>query len=200
MESTGTIPVQLIERGLDMTGVVVGGIPESLWSAPTMCPGWSVRDVLNHTVGGMRIFAALLTGQVPAAEHEADWLADDPRGAYDEAAAADRAAWWQPDALNRTLSLSFGDLPAPMAAVVHLTEVVVHGVDLAVATGREEHLDNDLCQGLLSMMVAMGGIDAYRQPGMFGAEQPCESEAPPHVRLAAYAGRHPEQNACSTAA
>ncbi len=35
------------------------------------------------------------------------------------------------------MRISLGALPGPMAAVIHLTEILVHGVDLAVATGQE---------------------------------------------------------------
>jgi len=68
-------------------------------------------------------------------------------------------------------------------------EVLVHGVDLAAATGQRHRVDQALCEELLQMMVSMGGIDAYRQPGMFGADRPCDPLAPAHARLAAYLGR-----------
>jgi uncharacterized protein (TIGR03083 family) len=50
-----------IARGVGMTRRIVAGIAAEQWSAPSPCVGWSVRDVLNHVVGGMRIFAAELT-------------------------------------------------------------------------------------------------------------------------------------------
>jgi hypothetical protein len=44
---------------------MLGGMDESLHlAAPTPCPGWDVRAELNHLAGGMRIFAAELTGPV----------------------------------------------------------------------------------------------------------------------------------------
>jgi hypothetical protein len=44
-------------------------------------------------------------------------------------------------ALTRTLTISLGPVPASLGAVIELTEVVVHGLDLAVATGRTEGID-----------------------------------------------------------
>ncbi len=38
---------------------------------------------------------------------------------------------------------------------------------------------------------AMGGIDGFRVPGMFGSEVACPGAAPAHVRLLAYVGRQP---------
>lgn len=45
----------------------------------------------------------------------------------------------------------------------------MHGVDLAVATGHEQFIDQQLCHGLLVTMRAMG-VDTYRMPGVFGSE------------------------------
>jgi hypothetical protein len=55
-----------------------------------------------------------------AAEHESDWLGHDPRGAF------------------RT------------AAAVHLTGVVVHGLDIAIAIGHQDLVGDELCAGLLA--------------------------------------------------
>jgi uncharacterized protein (TIGR03086 family) len=177
-----------IERALDMTGRVVAEIDDVQWTAPTPCADWDVRDVLNHTVGGMRIFTAELTGQEPGADHEADWLGNDPMGQFADAAAADRSAWGSPDALSGTVTISLGTLPGPMAAVIHLTEVLVHGVDLAVATGQAHLIDEELCADLLATMRAMG-VDAYRLPGVFGPEVAAPELAAPHEQLASFLGR-----------
>jgi uncharacterized protein (TIGR03086 family) len=76
-----------------------------------------------------------------------------------------------------------------MAATVHLTVVLVHGADLAVATGQPHHIDQGQCAELLATMHGMGGMDPYRRPGMFGPELPAPAGASPHVRLLAYLGR-----------
>jgi uncharacterized protein (TIGR03086 family) len=188
MNDSKTLTAQ-IERGLDMAADIVGAITEDQWTAATPCAGWTAHDVMNHLVGGMRIFTAELTGQEPEADHESDWLGDDPLGAFVAAASADRAAWRRPDALVGTVTISLGQLPGPMAAVVHLTELVVHGVDLAVAAHQVALIDQALCEDLLAMMRGMGGIDAFRMPGVFGPELVSDETAPAYQRLAAFLGR-----------
>ena len=184
-----------IERGVAMTGRVVAGIADGQWSTPSPCAGWTVHDVLNHVVGGMRIFAAELTGDEPEAEHEADWLGGDAGGAFTQAAELDLAAWRTPDALSGTVTISLGQLPSSFAAVIHMLEVVVHGVDLAVATEQLHLVDEELCAEALGLLTAMGGVDAYRIPGVFGPEVPVPRGAPPHEQLAAYLGRHVTETA-----
>lgn len=184
--------IDQIERSLDMTSAIVEQITETQWTEPTPCADWDVREVLNHTVGGMRIFTAELTGREAGADHEADWLGTDPKGQYLDASAADLAAWRQPDALSTTVRISLGALPGPMAAVIHLTEVLVHGVDLAMATGGVGLIDQELCASLLVTMRGMG-VDAYRMPGVFGPELAPSAGAAPHEQLAAFLGRDLER-------
>lgn len=178
-----------IEHALDVLRPIVDGIQDDDWSRPTVCVDWDVHDVLNHTVGGMRIFAAELTGQQPPADHESNWLGENPIQAFEAAAALDTAAWRGPLSPERTVTISLGRLPLGLAAVIHLTELIAHGVDLACATGQDHLLDEELCAGLLEAMRAMGGVDDYRMPGVFGPLVAACPGAAPHEQLAAFLGR-----------
>ncbi|MFD9433000.1 TIGR03086 family metal-binding protein [Streptomyces sp. NPDC060002] len=180
--------IDRIDRALDMTAEIVAGIRPDHLTAPSPCTGWTVRDELNHLVGGMRIFAAELSGTDAGAGHDADWVGTDPQTAYATAATLDRAAWNRPAALASTVRLGFGTVPGPMAALIHLTEVVVHGVDLAVVTDQEHLVDHRLCDDLLAVMRGMD-FDAFRRPGMFGPEALAPTGSPAHRRLLAFAGR-----------
>ncbi len=181
-----------IHAALTTTAAVVGAVQADQWQRPTPCEGWDVHRVANHLVGGIRIFAGEVSGTPERAAHDSDWLGADPVAAYARAAAADRAAWARADALEGTITLGLGTLPGPLAAIIHLTEVVVHGVDIAVAVDRADLVDQDQCAALLGLMGRMGGVDAYRVPGVFGPEvSTCADEGgrPPHERLLAYLGR-----------
>ena len=177
-----------IERALAVTGTLVASIGADQWAAPTACDGWDVRTVVNHVVGGMRLYAAELTDTEAGGEHEDDWLGDDPVGAYRDAAAQVLAGWRSPGAEERVIDLSFGAVPAPMAAVVQLTEIIVHGLDVAVATGQEDEVDQAQAERLLAVMTDMG-IDGFRAPGIFGPELSARADAPAHRRLLAFLGR-----------
>src|SRR3954449_8140129 len=180
--------IDALEAALATTGTLVAGIAPTRWSAPTPCPGWNVRDLTNHLVGGLRLFTAQLTGTDAGREHEDDWLGDSPAAAYPAAAGAVLAAWRCPGAMTRTLSISLGDVPAPLGAVIELTEVVVHGLDLAVATGRDEEVDQAQAGWLHALMEGMG-FDAFRLPGVFGPAVPVPAAAPAHLRLLGFMGR-----------
>jgi uncharacterized protein (TIGR03086 family) len=191
-ENDMTDVIDRIDLALTMTAAVAMGITDDRLTGPTPCPGWDVRAELNHLVGGMRIFAAELTGTAPGADHEDDWLGDDPQGAFATAADLDRAAWHRPGALDTTVRLGFGAVPGRMAALIHHTEVLVHGAELAVATGQEALIDQPACEDLLTVMRGMD-FGAFRRPGMFGPERPASAGAPPHHRLLAFLGRDLER-------
>jgi hypothetical protein len=58
-----------------------------------------------------------------------------------------------------------------MAIVIHLTEVVVHGLDLAVAT-QKDSMDEGLSEQLLTTMTSMGGMDAFQAPASSDRRSP----------------------------
>jgi uncharacterized protein (TIGR03086 family) len=183
-----TTVIDQIDRAIDLTAAVVKGVGSDQLANPTPCPGWDVRAELNHLVGGMRIFAAELTGAGAGGAHEDDWLGADPQAAYAVAADLDRAAWHRSKALDGTLRLGFGEIPRPMAALIHLTEVLVHGADLAVATGQQHLVDDEPCGELLTIMRGLD-FDSFRRPGMFGPAVPVADDASTHRQLLAFVGR-----------
>ena len=188
---TSPIPpdvVDRIESALATTDRFVTGIRPEQWGLGTPCAGWDVRRLVNHVVGGLRIYTAELTGTQAGQAHEDDWLGDDPAGAYRDAARSVLAAWRSPGAMSLTVSLGIGQMPAPMAAVIELTEIVVHGLDIAVATGQEDAVDEPQAAALLELMQGMG-VDAFRVPGVFGPALSASGAAPAHVRLMAFLGR-----------
>jgi uncharacterized protein (TIGR03086 family) len=184
-----TSVIDRIDQAIDMTALIVKGIDGDQFAGASLCPGWDVRTELNHLVGGMHIFAAELTGTEAGAAHEDDWLGADPQAAYFRAADLDHAAWHHPKDLNTTtVRLGFGEVPGPMAALIHLTELLAHGSDLALATGRHHLIDDALCAELLAVMHGMD-FTAFRHPDMFGPAVPSPDDAPAHRQLLAFLGR-----------
>ncbi len=89
-------------RAFDAVADLISNIRAGQWSAPTLCPDWTVRQMVNHLTGMNRVFAALLACQPPPPRLSADHVEDDPAGAYRDAAAALQAAFGQPGVLERT--------------------------------------------------------------------------------------------------
>lgn len=180
--------VELIERGAAQTGRVVDGIGDDQWSNPTLCPGWDVRGLLNHAVGACELFSQALSGPVEMPSPDEDRLGDDPKGTYHRASRAGVKAWQARGALDGTVKLPFGEIPRTMAAQIFCVEVITHGLDLAVATGQEDTVDQSLAEQAIDVARAMGA-DSFRIPRVFGPEVPVADDAPGHRKLLGYLGR-----------
>ena len=125
---------------------VVEGIGDA-WTAPTPCDDWDVRGLVNHVVGEDRWTKPLVDGLTIAAvgdSLEGDLLGDEPsvaaRAAAEDAVAAVDARL--PD--GGTVHLSYGEERIGEYLWQLTADHLIHGWDLAAATGQDRALDADL--------------------------------------------------------
>jgi uncharacterized protein (TIGR03086 family) len=178
-------PVDQLAHALDTTGSLVAELRAEELALPTPCSGWTVRDLLAHLVGGQFLFAQLLRGEEPAPG--ADPLGADPSAAYAGSARALLDAFRSPGALERAVTVPIGTVPGVVALHLRLVEALVHGWDLARATGRPLHHPAALVeQALTFTRNALGEVPAGRA---FAPPQPVPDDAPAIDRLAALLGR-----------
>jgi uncharacterized protein (TIGR03086 family) len=172
---------------------LVAAVGSDQWTAPTPCGDWDVRGLVGHVVGGNRVFAAAVGG-VPL-EQARQALAGDPLGpepvvAYAESAAAVAAAFREPGALERSVTIPFGTVPAAVALHLRIVEALVHGWDLARATGRTVSYPDDVVeQEIAFSREFLGRVPPDREP--FAPSRPVADDAPPLDRLVALLGRNP---------
>jgi uncharacterized protein (TIGR03086 family) len=180
-----------IGRAVDQTGRIVASVKPDQFGDASPCEGWNVRELLNHTLGGMRMFAAAARGEtVDESVYSSDLVGDDSAAAYEREAAGLKEAWSDPALLERTCELPFGTVPGVMAANMGFVETLVHGWDIAKATGQQPEMDPELSEAVLALMSEIPA-DQMRQPGMFGPEVSCAEGASIHDRLVAFLGRQP---------
>jgi uncharacterized protein (TIGR03086 family) len=187
-DSTSGGPDHQLARAVDATGRLVAAVRDDQWAKPTGCPGWSVRDLLNHLVGGNLMAAAVLTGSQPP-DPTADHLGAGPVDAYRRSGEAVRVAFARPGALEQVVTVPAGTVPGAVALHLRLTEHLVHGWDLARATGQATTgLPADLAeQELVFARAQLGKLPPDRRP--FAPPQPVDDDAPAIDRLAALLGR-----------
>ena len=180
-------PVDQLSTALDAAGELVAGITPEQWSGPTPCTDWDVRALVTHLSDGNHLFATALGdgASAPAADRGSN---DDLVAAYRDSAEAVVAAFRRPGALERTVEVPFGTVPGAVALHLRLTEVLVHGWDLAQATGQVGAFDEDLAeQELAFTREALGALPPGRSP--FAPPTPAPDTAPALDRLAACLGR-----------
>jgi uncharacterized protein (TIGR03086 family) len=169
-------------------------IEDAQLDAPTPCMKYPVNRLLAHMVGLTAAFRAAaekdfgpLTDTGPDA---AGWpqLEDGWREVLAERLPALVTAWYPGAAWEGMTRAGGVDLPGEVAGVVALSELTLHGWDLARATGHDYHCD-DATAAALEIFVQ--GFDPAGTPGLFGPALEPASGAGVFERVLARAGRDP---------
>ena len=170
---------------------LLDGVPDSALDAPTPCADTPVAGLLHHFLGlaeGLRASAAKESGGPPAST-SAEHLDPDWRTVLPERLDALVAAWRHPAAAEGITSAGGIEMPAAEVAVVTLDELVMHGWDLARATGQPYEPDPAEVGAILPFVESFGSADGT--PGLFGPAVPVPDDAPPFDRALGLSGRDP---------
>jgi uncharacterized protein (TIGR03086 family) len=183
---------QLLEQTTEMTGRIIAGVKPEQLSAPTPCAQWDVRAVLNHIIGGNHFFAKVAAGeQIEVPSEPRDLVGDDPATAYAQGAKLALEAWRAPGVAEKIVHMPVGDMPGAFATGLHFMDHLVHGWDIAKATGQEDAVDQSLAEAAYGLVNGNIGDDLRKPGGPFGPEVVVDADCPPAERLVAYLGRKP---------
>jgi uncharacterized protein (TIGR03086 family) len=186
--ATLTDPLAAYDAVVEAVGRLVDAVSPDQWDDATPCSTWSVLDLLNHLVETLEVYGALARGVEPAPGEQ--HVYGDPATAFPAAAATTRAAFAAPGYLDTVAPTPIG--PQPGRAVVQhvVSELTVHGWDLARGTGRALELPPDIPETVLRGWQAFFGTwDRAQMSGNFAEERPVPADATALDRLAAYLGR-----------
>lgn len=123
------------------------GVSGEQWDGPTPCEGWSVRDLVNHVVGEELWTAPLVRGSTieeVGDRFAGDVLGEDPAATGRAAAAEAAQAVEETAGRGAKVHLSYGDEEADEYVRQLAADHLVHGWDLAAATGQDRALDDEL--------------------------------------------------------
>ncbi len=159
-------------------------VPPDGWDLPTPCEGWTVRDLVAHVVETQRMFL----GFVGRSAGDAPSAGDDPATAWAAARAAVQADLDDPVRAVAEFDGFQGRTTFEAAVDRFLnTDLVLHGWDLARATGQDETIDAADVARVRAIAEEFG--DALRGPGAFGPELEPAPGADEQARLLAFVGR-----------
>lgn len=166
---------------------LVAGVHEDRLGGPTPCEHFTVTNLLEHVVEFVEVFTSnarkeepVLGGGLPA-----DWQTSLPPRVTDMA-----AAWQDESAWQGRVSAGGIEMPAEQNALVAIEETVLHGWDLARATGQEFTPDEE-------WLVSVDGFfDAFAEPiasgqGPYGPAVAVPEDASHLDRILGAAGRNP---------
>lgn len=182
------MPDTPLDQAITSTRAVLAAVSSDQLAADTPCTAWNVSDLINHIVGAQYFFESGVLGQPPAGE--VDYAAGDFVAAFDEASARCAAAFAADGAMEKMLTLPFGQMPGAAFAGLAATDTFAHGWDLAKATGQNTDLAPELAAQLLAG-AKMSIQPAFRseEGTVFGLEQTAPAGASNADELAAFLGR-----------
>ena len=176
----------------------VANVEPDQWSNQSPCKDWKARDVVRHIVDMHGYMLRPLGRQLSPAPS----VEDDPLGAFQSARADVEAVLDDPE-----LAGTESDTPGGgrMTVQQHVDQVVsddlvLHGWDLARATGQDDTINPKDVERLWSATAAIPPevMEQYRTPGafgpgveVFGPEVKVPEDAPLQNRLLGLIGRNP---------
>ena len=191
-------PVEPLRRAFASTRIVLVQVQAGQLAAPTPCASWDVRALMEHFIGSAGWAATAIGGPEAADPEAADQEAADQGfavgdfvAAYDQGIKGALAAFGTEGALEKAVTLPWGEFSGAALMWLAVNDQFVHGWDLARAIGHDTDLDSGLADELLVRGQAWI-TDAYRGPdgtGLFGPSVKAPTRASSADRLAAFLGR-----------
>lgn len=180
------------------TAALIANIGDNQLASPTPCPTYTLGDLLDHVNGLSLAFTDAAAKNLPegattqgpsgdAARLESDWRTRIP-----ERLAALAEAWREPTAWEGMTQAGGVDMPGEIAGIVALNEVIVHGWDIAKATGQPYDAERDHVETCARIMGPQPGEERpVGEAVAFGRPIDVSADATPIDRLVAVLGRDP---------
>jgi uncharacterized protein (TIGR03086 family) len=174
------------------TALVVDEVTQAQFSDRTPCGEWDVQTLLNHVI----LWTSYSLERRAEGESVAPELMDRdfaaaPGFAADYRAQLDRAlaAWADPAVWDRELDVMGAKTPAGDVAALMIAEMVLHGWDLAAATGQTYAVSDRAAEAALPAVEAY--LELFRKYQGFADEVPVAADATALDRALGLSGRDP---------
>src|SRR3979409_1371993 len=179
----------------ERTAEVLMNVTDDQLNGPTPCEKLRLRDLVAHVGGLAPAFTAAArkefgeltdTPPVEGAPLDQEW-----RTAYPARLAELARAWREPAAWEGMSRAGGVDFPGEVGGIIALTEVVIHGWDVAAATGQSYDIDRATPAPVLphvTTIAAEGPVE-----GLFGPAVAIADDAPTLDRIVAMSGRDPSR-------
>jgi uncharacterized protein (TIGR03086 family) len=174
--------LDLCARASEWTVGKVEGATAQL-DATTPCDDWAVRDLMNHMLDTQQYFVAAARGEdaSPPSPNPPKLLGDDPVADFEHARRETLSTYGEDGVIDKTgpsLGIAFSDQ-------------LLHGWDLATATGQDATMPDGLPQAAYEMI--HGRFSDEQRKGVFKPELAVASSASAQDKLLAYTGRQPSR-------
>jgi len=176
-------PITAAEAALAVIQPVLRGLTQEDRPKPTPCTEFTCHELAEHLFGSLTGLGAMAGATVVNPEE----------GSLENRVSVMAAqvidAWRTVDLDGTVPGPGGAEMPASIGAVILPIELVLHGWDLAQASGQQLHISDELVDYVRGMAETV--VPAGRGRGAFAAEVTPPEGATSVDRLAAYTGRTP---------
>jgi uncharacterized protein (TIGR03086 family) len=185
---------KLHRRAAESFAQRVQQVSDDQWEDPTPCTEWDVRTLVNHVVNEERWVKPLVDGKTieeVGSSLDGDLLGADPASAAASAAQEASGAFDEGVRRNVMVHLSFGDTHVDEYAMQLVADHLIHGWDLAAATGLDRSMDAELVSVVAAWFAPQE--EAWRAGGAIGPRR--DTGGDPQSDLLAAFGRDADWSA-----
>lgn len=176
-------PIEAFESAAKRARQTVAGVRPDQLSSPTPCTEWNVQAVLDHMAGTLNWVASSLSGTPPAKTKGS-------LPSFDAGVAAISKAARAAGVLEKKIKGPMGEMPGQVFLMIGLSDTLIHGWDLAKATGQDTKLDPknvEVVYGFMKMQA-----EGARACKALGPEVKVPDNASAQDRLLGLCGRKPD--------
>ena len=174
--------VRFYEDAARQTRGFISAVRPEQFDPPTPCTEWNVRQLLDHIIGDEVLYAGSLSGTdaepVPGGDH---------LESFDRLASQLLEAVRKAGTLEKTIDSPIGAMTGAELLNGAFMDTLIHGWDLAKATGQDTALDSGLVEACYSMFADQA--DGMRASGIIGPRVPVDPDASTQVKLLGALGR-----------
>ena len=165
----------------------VAAVDAAQWAARTPCDQWDARQLVGHVVD----VHGMMLRPLPTGLSDAPTVDDDPLAAFRAARADLQRVLDDPATADTEYDGMFGRTTVSATVDQFLGfDLVVHGWDLARATGQDETIARDEVDRVLAFIDRMG-TSTMRDNGVSGPEVDVPADASKQDRMLGLLGRAP---------
>ncbi len=181
-------PTRQLEIIVPALNATVDRIQGMQMNDPTPCGEFTVHDIINHMIVLGGTFSYMFRGEDPPELSPPAVYGWVPTKEFREVMGDLLEAVQSAGAMDRTIASPVGDVPGETFARFVAVDGLLHGWDLATATGQSFDIPDDVVEEV-DAFARTAISPALRTAGMFAEPTSAPPDGSPVERLAAFSGR-----------
>jgi uncharacterized protein (TIGR03086 family) len=162
-------PLEALSRAAATYARALETVMADQWDQLSACPGWTIKELADHVLGGNRFSVALLAGHSAEDAYRAAFAGGfegEPLEEFDVSAAMQHTAFASTVSLDDVVPHPVGAISAGAFLGFRVGDLLLHAWDVTRSVGGDAPLDDELAAWVWNSPQPFR--DEFRTPGQFG--------------------------------